>query len=198
MPHVAIAFTTTGESPSKGHYISELLAVRADSTGKELDRLCLHLGDGVVIVDKPTLSASFAALDEFIGSDPAVTHDGYEWRRFVRHGLADLPSERVKRFLAQSVDASEWSQRTYPRQRKDLAALLKRLGLSVDSTLSGLERDAAALARIAPHMSKAAAPKATQTQASAIEVCPPRRESKRPRPFIRRLRLVWRVMFGFA
>lgn len=198
MHHVAIAFTTTGGSPSKGHYISELFAVRADSTGKELDRFCLHLGDGVVIVDKPTLSASFAALDEFIGSDPAVTHDGYEWRRFVRHGLADLPSERVKQFLAQSVDASEWSQRAYPRQRKDLAALLKRLGLSVDSTLSGLERDAAALARIAPYISKATAPTTTQTRVGAIEAPPPRRKSKQPRPFVRRLRLAWRVLFGFA
>ena len=150
MTYVAIAFSTIGDAPSKGAYINELLALRVDQHGHEVDRLHLYLGDGTGTSDRPTLEASFKALDEFIGAEPVVIHDGYDWKRFLRHGLKGQTPERVKALLMLTVDVSDWSQRTYPRQRKDLVSLLNRLGLRLDAGASGLEHDVLALVKIAP------------------------------------------------
>lgn len=196
---VAIAFTTTGDTPGKGAYISEVLALRVDQQAREVDRLHLHLGDGTVASDMPTLAASFTALDEFIGAEPVYIHDGYDWTRFLRHGLKGQPPERVKVLLALTVDVSDWSQRTYPRQRKDLVSLLKRLELNVDAEKTGLERDVLALVKIAPSVIQESA------QQTVIRVIAPVQSettvviTAKPRlPFGKRLALAWGVLLGDA
>ena len=196
---VAIAFTTNGDTPSKGAYINELLALRADQQGHEVDRLHLHLSDGTVASDMATLAASFTALDEYIGVAPVYIHAGYDWKRFLRHGLKGQPAERVTALLARTVDISDWSQRTYPRQRKDLVSLLKRLGLSVDSGKTGLEHDVLALVKIAPSM----VPEPAQQTVTRV-IAPVQCETTlvitaKPRlPFGKRLGLAWSVLIGDA
>jgi hypothetical protein len=204
MTFVAIAFRTTGSTPSKGHFIDELLAVRADMQGHEVNRLHLHLGNGTVASDGPTLAASFAALNDFIGADPVVTHDGDDWKRFLRQGLKDQPAEQVKRLLALTVDVTEWAQRNYPRQRKDLVSLTKRLSVSVAPDKIGLERDALMLVKIAPSMLKVSAVQAPAPVVPVHEVKQAEIETiltvtPRPRlPFGKRLVLAWGVLLGDA
>ena len=199
MTFVAIAFSVTGDYPSKGDYINELLAVRADQQGHEVDRLHLHLGNGMAGSNLPTLAASFRALDEYIGADPMVIHDGYDWQRFLKQGTKGQPLERVKRVLALSVDVSDWSQRTYPRQRKDLVSLVKRLGLRQDGGLNGLERDVQLLVKVGPVVLRVPV---IDTETRVI--APVRYESNsvttvKPRlPFGKRWVLAWSVLLGDA
>lgn len=197
MTYVALAFTTTGDTPSKGHYLNELLALRVDQYGQEVDRLHLHLCDDSGTSDKPTLMTAFQSLDEYIGTEPVVIHDGYEWKRFLRHSLKGQSPERVKKFLMLMVDVSDWSQRTYPRQRKDLISLLKRLGLRLDAGTSKLENDVLALVKIAPfilrmkeHQTKTLVLAPIQENASLMI------NAKSRLPFARRVVLAWSVLLG--
>lgn len=195
MAVIAIAFSTTGDTASMGHYIRELLALRVNEHGQELDRLHLHVNDGPAASDRPTLAASYAALNEFIGAGPVVIHDGYGWKRFLRYGLNDQPVERAAQLMAQTVDVSAWSRRTYPREQKDLAAILKRLDLSVDAAHEGLEHDVWALVKIEP----AVRGDAGQTLA-VISHAPDRGvasgERRQPVSVAQRMQRVWRLLMG--
>lgn len=192
MTVIAIAFSTTGDTASKRHYIRELLALRVNEHGQELDRLHLHVNDGPAASDRPNLAASYAALNDFIGAGPVVIHDGYAWKRFLRYGLNDQPVERAAQLTAQTVDVSAWSRRTYPREQKDLAAVLKRLDLSVDAAHEGLERDVWALVKIEPAVRGDAGQKL-----AARSEAPDRRiaagELRQPVSITQR---VWRVLTG--
>ncbi len=199
MTFVAIAFSVTGDYPSKGDYINELLAVRADQQGHEVDRLHLQLGMDMVASNAPTLGASFTALDEYIGADPVVIQDGYDWQRFLKQGTKGQPIERVKRVLASTVDVSDWSQRTYPRQRKDLVSLVKRLGLELDVCVAGLEHDVMALVKIAPSVLQVPV---KEVETSVIAPVQPDTDlivTAKPRlPFSKRWVLAWSVLMGDA
>lgn len=192
MTVIAIAFSTTGDTASKGHYIRELLALRVNEHGQELDRLHLHVNVGPAASDRPNLAASYADLNDFIGAGPVVIHDGYAWKRFLRYGLNDQAVERAAQLIARTVNVSQWSRRTYPREQKDLAAVLKRLDLSVDAAHEGIERDVRALVKIEP----AVRGDAGQKRAARSEA-PDRRiaagELRQPVSITQR---VWRVLTG--
>jgi hypothetical protein len=195
MTVIAIAFSTTGDTASKGHYIRELLALRVNEQGQELARLHLHVNDGPAASDRPTLAASYAALNEFIGADPVVIHDGYAWKRFLRYGLNDQPVERAAQLTAQTVNVSAWSRRTYPREQKDLAAVLKRLDLSVDAAHEGLERDVWDLVKIEPAVRGDAGQKlAARSEASDLGVAAG--EINQPVSVAQRMQWIWRVLTG--
>ena len=199
MTYVALAFTTTGDVPSKGHYINELLALRVDQHGHEIDRLHLFLGDGTVTSDRPTLMASFTALDEYIAAEPVVIHDGYDWKRFLRHGLKGQTPERIKAFLMLTVDVSDWSQRVYPRQRKDLISLVKRLGLRLDEGTSELERVALTLVKIAPFVQPIPAQQTLTRVIAPTQMASDLMITAKPRlPFGKRMSLAWSVLLGDA
>ncbi|MDO8249361.1 MAG: hypothetical protein Q7T78_06530, partial [Rhodoferax sp.] len=119
--------------------------------------------------------------------------------RFLRHGLKGQPPERVKALLALTVDVSDWSQRTYPRQRKDLVSLLKRLGLSGNAEKTGLERDVLALVKIAPSVMLESAQQTVSRVMAPVQCDTTLVITAKPRlPFGKRLALAWGVLLGDA
>ncbi len=199
MTFVVIAFNVTGDYPSKGDYINELLAVRADQHGLEVDRLQLHLGNGAAGSNLATLATSFAALDDYIGADPVVIHDAYDWQRFLKQGAKGHPLERVKRVLALTVDVSDWSLRTYPRQRKDLVSLQKRLGLRLEVGLTGLEHDVLALVNIAPFVLQVPVQEVETRVIAPVQYKTNLMVTAKPRlSFGKRCVMAWSVLLGDA
>lgn len=206
MNFIALAFSTNGDSPAKGHHMTALLALRISETGAEGERLALELGDGTPAAGVPTLSASFAVWNGFIDDSIVVIHDGYTWKRFLRHAFMGSPQfSRVKQIMAQSVDVSDWSQKTYPKQRKDLASILKRLGVPFDSKATGLEREIQALAKVAPAVLRQSARQTTSegeakpakveaAQAELPAVSAAVEAPAQPLSLGRRVQLAWRVL----
>lgn len=197
MPTVAIAFETRGDAPSKGAFIAELLAIRTDPQGNEMARLHFVLHDESN-PKKVTLEASMDALEGFVGSCPVVIHDGYNWKRFIRQELKGHPAERVKEFLALTVDVSDWAKRTYPKQRRDLNSLVKRLGLKIDSESTGLERAAISTAMLVPWVMqnqpaispRIAIPLPSKSASRRVRI------DGKPLPFKTRLRMAWQILRG--
>ncbi len=198
MQNIAIAFTVTADPTSKARYVSELIAIRGDDQGHEIGRLHLQLGDGGPESIQHSLAAQVSELNTFIGAAPIFVRDGAMWKRFLR----GRSPEQVKQLLGQTTDVTQWSRRNYPRQRNDLASLLKRLKLTIDGSLAGLERDAVALARIAPMLRQPAAPTVVLVSSgmqTPPSVPPLRTDAPHPRPgFRERLRLAWCVLRGDA
>lgn len=143
MKQVAIAFKTTGPSPKAGDRIAELMAVQADG-----DRLHLVFSE-----DKgKTFAALLPRLEEFIGESEVVVYHAGHWRKFLRVELRGIRKPRGRRLLEGLVDVSAWAHQRFPRQRKDIAAIARQLGITVGAELVDLERDGELLRQIATRM----------------------------------------------
>lgn len=151
--HVVAAFRVSGDAPSKGARITELLLVKVSEAGHEVARLRLPEDAAHVSAEPALTPEAFGRLVEFAGTEPVVVHDGYNWKRFLRQEFASQPAAEVRRFLHQAVDVSAWSQQQYPKQRKDLASICKRLKIKLSADLDSVEHEAAALRQIAAHVS---------------------------------------------
>jgi len=194
--YIVAAFKTSGDAPGKGGRITQLLLVKISDDGKEGAKLQLPEitpdtnADGML---KPVI---FSRLVEFARGRPIVIHDGYNWKRFLRQEFASEPKDQVKSFLAQTIDVSEWSQRHFPRKRKDVEAILKRLKIVLPSELSGLERETAAIHQLIPHI------KPSFAHVGKVIIPPPKVASAAvqtkhsPQPLFIRLRRAWRVLTG--
>lgn len=192
MDHIVLAIKTTGNTPSKGHQISELLAIRINSSSKETSRLALQFTNNSTA--EMTLSASYSTVRDFIADTPVVTHDGYNWKRFARAGFSSQPNDLMKKFLSNTIDVSEWSKRIYPNQRKDIDSLCKRLKIAVAPSHVGLDREVEAVTKILPLMDRLSA---VSGKKKAHQLAPqPVAEQKRPETFFTRLLNAGKVLRG--
>lgn len=206
MPQVVVAFEIVGDTPSKGGYMSNIVASRHRATGEQPDRFQLVI-ESASPSDPSSLSASFDGLLRFIDGAPVVTHDDYNWKRFVRHALRERSSSEVKAFLDSTVDVSEWSATTFPKQRKDLVSILKRLDIELDSNLTGIDRDSAAvsilLPWVVPQSKQGMTPSPTEEK---LEKAPPLPMTTHQvavevvqllkLPLHQRIRCAWRILLG--
>lgn len=207
MKQVAVAFSTSGPSPKAGHCISELLAAElSDSipTGSRLH----HTYRCVDQVEGKTFAEQFEELDKFIGEAHVIVHQGNVWRKFMRIELRPIKSKTARRLLRDIVDVSAWAHTRFPKQRKDLASLAKKVGYVPDAGEVGLRLDSQLLVGIASKMNpvpvehtstqtKPTVEPATLTTASA-----PAHGKENlpavPRSFGERLRMCWSVLVGQA
>jgi hypothetical protein len=206
MEHVVVAFEVVGNAPINGGYLSRVIACRVSGTSMQTNRFEL-ISESSSPSDQSSFSASFDGFLRFVGCASVVTHDGYNWKRFVRHALRDRSSGEVKAFLARTVDVSEWSATAFPRQRKDLVSILKRLNIALNPNLTGIERDLAAVSSLLTWV---------MPLESAKEIRPPRAEKLRMEqahpmtdiqtavalvsqaklPFRQRVVSAWRILLG--
>jgi hypothetical protein len=197
--HVVAAFRVSGDSPSKGARVTQLLLVKLSEAGKEVARLGLPENVEQVSAE-PVLTPEFLSrLVEFVGRSHVVTHDGYTWRRFLRQELASQPKSQVKVFLSQTVDVSEWSQQRFPKQRKDMRAICKRLKIELPVELQGLEHEAEVIRLIMPHMLQALVRLETPIKTVAASTLPAEEARKIKQvslSFNARLRHAWKVLMG--
>jgi DNA polymerase III subunit epsilon len=214
MRQVAIAFTTTGPSPKQGHRISELVAV--EQVGSEQMKRTLHLffKANDAASDKLTFATQFDALDQFIADAPIILHDTGAWRKFLRAELQGIKNKGARRLLTQVVDVSRWAHQRFPKHRKSVAAIAKRLNIVVSSELSGLRLTAEQLALIGKAIRSAdakspqsvATEPVTATPAPTPEPGPTPEPTPEPAPTVRRARpaglieklsAAWRVLVGY-
>jgi DNA polymerase III epsilon subunit-like protein len=197
--YVVVAFRTSGDSPSKGARVTQLLLVKLSEAGKEVAKLGLP-EDREQVSGEPVLTPEFLSrLVEFVGQSHVVTHDGYNWKRFLRQELASQSKGQVKEFLAQTVDVSEWSQQRFPKQRKDMRAICKRLKIELPVELQGLEHEAEVIRLIMPHMLQAPVRLETPIKTVAASTLPAKEARKIKQislNFNARLRHAWKVLMG--
>jgi hypothetical protein len=151
MRQVAIAFTTTGDKPKEGHRLRELLAVEISDwapTGGRLHQTFARANE----FDGRSFADQFDELDVFIGAAQIVVHDGGKWRRFLRIELLPLKSKGARRMLHDIADVTRWAHQRFPKQRKDLVSLGRRMGLVVSADAAGVARDSELLIGIIGQM----------------------------------------------
>ena len=102
--HVVAAFRVSGDAPSKGARITELLLIKLSDAGKEIERLMLPENAMLASTDGSLTPDVFSRLVEFVNDHPVVTHDGYNWKRFLRQEFASQSKDQVKHFLARLTD----------------------------------------------------------------------------------------------
>lgn len=200
MRQVVIAFATTGMTPKDGARISELAALEIVG-GQPTARTLAMTFKTDAGRDGITFAEQFDALDVFIGDVPVVVFNATIWRRFLRAELRHIRKRGARRLLTQFIDLSQQARQRFPKQRKDLAALARKLGVNVNSDEVGIARDAALLAGIAAKIASPYNPVISKPRAS-IEVSPSQpivdAASVMPRSFGKRLALCWRVLIGQA
>lgn len=162
MKQVAIAFATTGPSPKDGHRISELALVEQGSDRR------MHFK--VESEGENTFAARFPEIDSFIGDASLVVLNGGRWRRFLRVELKAIKGRRARRLMREVIDVGDWAHQRFPRQRKNVTAIAKRLGITGNHLLQGLEREADLLALIASRMNTSVEPAPFQSPEAVIEV----------------------------
>lgn len=207
MRQVAIAFKTTGASPKAGHRVSELLAAElsdGNPTGSKLH----HIYTGGDQAEGKTFAAQFDELDRFIGDAHVIVHQGNVWRKFMRIELRPIKSKTARRLLRDIVDVSAWAHTRFPKQRKNLASLAKKVGHVQPEGEVGLKLDIQLLVGIACKMNPTPVePTSTQTQPTAQPATLPMESAPAPgkdevpavpKPLGERLRLCWRVLVGQA
>ncbi len=137
MKQVAIAFDTTGANPKEGHRFSELVArqIGNDKT------LRLNAGaDG--------LKDQLQRLLAFTDGAQVVVLDGARWRRFMRAELKAGADAKARGLMKDVFDVGAWAKERFPRQRKDVEAIGRQVGVRVDGDATGLEREVMVLAAI--------------------------------------------------
>lgn len=144
MKQVAIAFATTGPSPKNGHRFSELALVEQGTDRR------LHIK--IETEGKNTFAARFHEIDNLIGDASLVVLNGGRWRRFLRVELKAIKGSRPKELMHDVIDVGDWAHQRFPRQRKNVTAIAKRLGITVTNQFQGIEREADLLALIAQQM----------------------------------------------
>jgi hypothetical protein len=91
-------------------------------------------------------------LKSFVGNATLIVADSGRWRRFLRAELRAIKRHGAGRLLNELVDVGYWAHQRFPRQRRNVAAIARRLGIEFDKELVGLEREAELLRLIALEM----------------------------------------------
>ena len=195
MKQVVIAFETTGNNPKEGHRFSVIYAIEQVNGWPE-DRLAIRFKTAETPNEK-TFAEQFDELDEFIGGSPIVVRHAGQWRKFLRPELANIKKRGANRLLKQTQCISEWAHQRFPKQRKDLKSIARRLQLDVSPGLHGPDLEGEQMRLIATKMQPVAVvaglPTATSPKISASI------ESERTTlGFRERISLCWKVLTGKA
>lgn len=145
---VAIAFATTGPSPKTGGRISELVAVERfgdQSVGRTLH---LYFKTEEAQFGKKTFSEQFELLEEFIGDSQILLHSAGIWRRFIREELRTIKKRGARKLLKQAIEIISLAHQRFPKQRKDIVSIARRLHLKVPGKEISLKEEAQLLLRI--------------------------------------------------
>jgi hypothetical protein len=199
--HIVAAFKISGDAPSKGGRITQLLLIKISDAGEQIARLQLPENTPDTNTEPVLTPAVFNRLVEFVAASSVVTHDGYSWKRFLRQEFASQPKAQLKEMLARTIDVSQWSQQRFPRQRKDVGSLCARLKIKLPSGLQGLEREAVAIRLISTHIHLGAV---RQEEVARVVARAPLHEKISPMPkptpaslpFRMRLRQAWKILIG--
>jgi DNA polymerase III epsilon subunit-like protein len=194
MRQIVIAFSTTGPSPKKGDRISELVAVEQANglaTGKTLH---LVFQPPEKEGGKATFAAQFGALDDLVGDAQVVVHHAGNWRKFLRIELRDAKTRGARRLLKQTVDVYRWAHQRYPKHRKDVAALAKRLCIVVPADLTGLRASVEQLRLIAREMKSTEDATYSSQRLAAVSMSP--EKSTAHASIIAKLGALWRSLTG--
>jgi len=195
MKQVVVAFATTGNNPKEGHRFSELVAIE-QVDGQPGRRLHLKFKTDAAQEGK-TFADQFDLLDDLIGDTPIVIHHAGQWRKFLRPELDAIKKRGARRLLKQTVDVSTWAQQRFPKQRKDLAAIARKVQVNIPAGLTGIELEAEQQRLIATKMQ----PTPTVVASAAAVQTPPANTTSHAliaRGFGERIGLCWRVLTGKA
>jgi hypothetical protein len=175
MRQVAIAFTTTGNDPKKDHRFREMVAIEQlddQSAGRVLHLCFKTTPDG----EGKTFAEQFKALDELVGNSVVIVHKGGVWKQFLRAELRLIEDKRARRLLKQVFDVTAWAHERFPRQRKSVEAIARKLNLTVSHEHNGLSLEADRLGLIGAV--------ACQSEVEATESALPSPESNTARPHV--------------
>lgn len=194
---VVIAFATTGKDPKAGARISELAAIEQDDGRPSGRTLHLTFATAKGSVDE-SFAQQFDTLNNLVGDAKIVVFDAALWRRFLRPELRHVNRPGSRRLLSQTLDIRAWARQRFPKQRNDLSAIARKLGVCVSPDADGLVHDVATLSAIAtlvqspigeaartPHVQQKTAPQELVEAPTAHQ-----------RSLINRLVLCWRVLSG--
>lgn len=152
MRQVAISFATTGPSPRGGHRICEIVLVGQKEGTQEGRMVRFRLLSESGVSEPARFATVLPELKSFVGDATVVVSDAGKWRRFLRAELRTIRRHGAGRLLNELVDVSSWAHQRFPRQRRNVAAIARRMGIEVDKELIGLEREAELLRLIARGM----------------------------------------------
>lgn len=192
-----VAFSTTGPSPKDGHRFSEVLLVGQD--GGELNDQSARFTFALRSESETllTFATALTTIKALVGSSMIVVHDAGKWRRFLRAELKTVKRHGAGHLLTNVLDVGAWAHQRFPRQRKDVAAIARRVGVEVPSGLTGLELEVELLRCIANVMAISTAsftiPEAKLSAAGRLNDRLPGR-----RPWVERIGNFWRALTGRA
>lgn len=152
MRQVAIAFATTGPSPKAGHRICEIVLIGQDSGKRDGAPVRFDFRGIEPTNESITFPLVLSALKAFVGEATVIVHDSGKWRRFLRAELRMIKRHGAGRLLNNVIDISAWAHQRFPKQRRDVTAIARRLGIDVRKDLAGLEKEAEFLRLIAQKM----------------------------------------------
>lgn len=152
MKQIAVAFTTTGDSPKEGHRFSEIVLV--DQNG---ERTWFELLGEPASNQQVTFEVALTAIKTLVDDAQLIVHDVGKWRRFLRAALRSIKRHGANQLMNNVVGVSDWAHQRFPRQRKDVTAIARRVGIEIPENLTGLELEAELLRRIANVMNEEAA-----------------------------------------
>jgi GAF domain-containing protein len=138
-------------------------------------------------------------MKSLIGDSPIVVHDAGQWRRFLRAELRTIKRHGAANLMNNVVDVSAWAHQRFPRRRKDVAAIARRVGVEIPDDMSGLALEVELLRRIGRLIS--GQPVVTEQIASVTEMsisgdvgvdqAPPVRIN-----WVERVGCFWRTLMG--
>ncbi len=153
MTQFAIAFTTTGNSPRAGHRFSEIVLVGLEDGLPNGQRAKFNLNVDAESKSQVKFAVVLEAMTAMIGDATLIVHDAGNWRRFLRAELKSIRRHGAGLLVNNIVDVSAWAHQRYPRQRKDLSAIVRRIGIELPANLTGLDLEAELLCWIVKLMS---------------------------------------------
>lgn len=149
MRQVAIAFATTGSSPKAGHRICEIVLIGQENGKRDGAPVRFDFRGIEPTNESITFPLVLPALKVFVGEAAVIVHDSGKWRRFLRAELRTIKRHGAGRLLNNVIDISAWAHQRFPKQRRDVTAIARRLGIEVGKDLAGLEKEAELLRLIA-------------------------------------------------
>lgn len=153
MKQIAVAFATTGNSPKGGlHRFSEIVLLGPNGEQRRFELLGEPASNQQV-----RFAVALTEIKDLVGDSQVIVHDAKRWRRFLRVERQSIKRHGAGQLMTNVADVSSWAHQRFPRQRKDVAAIARRVGIEIPENLSGLELEAELLRQIANVMNDEAA-----------------------------------------
>ena len=165
MKQIAVAFSTTGDSPKEGHRFSEIVLV-----GQDGEQTRFELLGEPALTQQVKFAEALKVMKTLTDDAQLVVLDVGKWRRFLRAELRSIKRHGANQLMNNVVGVSDWAHQRFPRQRKDVVAIARRAGIEIPENITGLELEAELLRRIASVMNEAVAASSVADTQTAITV----------------------------